>query len=84
MGTEDPQFEIWYNKINPGWHEYRISRLGFSSLADYVQKIDSMIDWIEQNVELYDRHTRWNFNSECMVFRFRYERDFLRFILRWS
>jgi len=42
-----------------------------------------MLDWLCVNVELPIRHARWRVISEGVEVRFRYERDYLKFMLRW-
>ena len=48
-----------------------------------ISKYYDMLDWLYVNVELPIRHARWRVISEGVEVRFRYERDYLKFMLRW-
>jgi hypothetical protein len=59
----------------PGWYEA-------SANMKYYHDI---IDWITTNIGKYERHTRWNIMSdEVLKVKFRYQRDCMLFMLRWS
>jgi hypothetical protein len=73
----------WYTKERPGWHEYSIERTHNFSY-DWLMYYEEIVKWIHFNIEMPERHARWIIHPEYAEFRFRYERDYLRFILRWA
>lgn len=73
----------WYTNERPGWYEFRIDREQEFSY-DWMNHYESIVLWIQSNVEMPERHARWIIHPEHATFKFRYERDYLRFVLRWS
>lgn len=71
----------WEN-TKPGWHKAKVTL----KTEDHFTEI---MDWLVNNNSKYDRHTRWIILSESsnvtmMHFKFRYEKDYVMFLLRWS
>ena len=69
-----------YNKgweqTNPGWHEIEV--------LSGPLKHTEMVSWLYDHVDGTERHTRWIRFAESSGFKFRYERDYIMFTLRWS
>lgn len=72
----------WFTDEKEGWYEF--------SKPYNASTFFEMLEFIEENFDKPYRHCRWtlmlveyhdNFKS---VFRFRYERDYIKFVLRWS
>lgn len=63
----------WGN-TKPGWYEASVN----------LKHYDSVMEWLHKNIGKYERHTRWHIFDETMKFKFRYEKDCMMFILRWS
>ena len=79
-----PENDIhWYTGEKPGWHEYRIDRTHPTSF-EWLIHYNSIVNWILENIDMPHRHSRWVIQPEHALFRFRYERNYLQFILRWS
>ena len=76
-------YNHWFTNEKPGWHEFSAWRTNWA-VDDWIQRNDAMLDWIQENIEMPYRHARWTLNLECSTFRFRYERNFLVFVLRWA
>lgn len=73
----------WYNNEKPGWYEYIVERKT-PYAQRWAQQYCDIVEWIEENVDMPTRHARWIIHPEHAQFRFRYERNYLQFILRWS
>lgn len=73
----------WDSKQKSGWYEYKKQR-PYATSVEWVFYYQQIIDWIYDTVEGAVKHSRWIIHPEHAVFRFRYERDYLQFILRWS
>jgi hypothetical protein len=73
----------WSDKQKSGWHE---KQWDYNNFIDYdiADHYTNIVDWIQQNVECPERHARWKIDSYGIYFRFRYERDYLNFLLRWA
>jgi hypothetical protein len=73
-----------YDQVNgwehtkPGWYECAVH-------AKHINKYLEIIDWVYANVGKCERHCRWYVSDTSTVnFKFRYERDYIMFTLRWS
>lgn len=73
----------WYKQEKAGWYEWTITRHHTDASA-WINFYVGIVGWIYCHVDGYCKHARWILNPETAVFRFRYERDFLQFILKWS
>jgi hypothetical protein len=51
-----------------------------------VRQMKDIIEWIESNVEAYEKHTYHDVaeTGGYMEFRFRYSKDYEWFVLRWQ
>jgi hypothetical protein len=74
---------LWWDN-NCRWPE-------FIQLADrewgsdkVAEEFKNRVRWIYENIENPERHCRWNLDYPDMMFCFRYERDQLMFVMRWS
>lgn len=73
----------WYIKSGAGWHYFKTDE--FTDLHHLVDVYNVMVEWIVENVDGAPRHAHWYFNPVGYAeFRFRHERDYLRFVLRWT
>ena len=67
-----------WEHTQPGWYECSVR-------AEHIDKYVEMTDWIVVNIGKYKRHCRWCVTDTNIVsFKFRYERDYILFTLRWS
>ena len=61
----------------PKWHE---AKLRVSS----PEKFTDIIEWVESNIQGWKKHTVWRLtDGGILEIRFRYERDYNWFVLRW-
>lgn len=72
----------WPEKEKPGWHEITFNSSKMT-VVDYLTLYRNTVDWVMENVENPYRHVHWGFDATEAIFRFRHERDYLRFVLRW-
>lgn len=73
----------WYN-LGKGWDATNNNWYSVTvNLKDFDMHID-ILDWIYENVENAEKHMCWKFFIKESIFRFRYERDFILFKLRWE
>lgn len=73
----------WDQNQKPGWYEYRIERV-HSTSVEWVFYYQQIVDWIYDNVDGSEKHARWIIHPEHAKFRFRFERNYVQFILRYS
>lgn len=71
-----------WEECKPGWYECKIPLQ--NSVPQELKYIESIIDWVYNHIEKCERHARWMITNETFNFKFRYERDYLMFVLRWS
>ncbi len=70
--------EAGWEHTQPGWYECKVR-------AEHIDKYDEMTKWLVNNIGKYKRHCRWCVTDTNIVsFKFRYERDYIMFTLRWS
>lgn len=79
----DPPNVHWIDKEKPGWYEYRVDNT-LPHVFQWLDYYDKIAQWIHENVDAPYRHARWVIHPEHALFRFRYERNYLHFLLRWS
>lgn len=61
---------------NPGWHEAIIR------IKDAYEHVE-IVKWLYENIDMPERHCRWTTNAFESIVKFRYERDYIHFRLRW-
>jgi hypothetical protein len=75
---EHYDYERGWEHTQPGWYECSVR-------AENIDKYNEMTQWLVNNVGKYRRHSRWCVTDTNRVsFKFRYERDYIMFTLRWS
>ena len=71
-----------WTDTKPGWHECVLPVL---NLDTHLEKYIDIIEWLYSNVAKCERHTRWCITGDTTAsFKFRYEKDYILFTLRWS
>ena len=65
----------------PGWYEVVIP---VHQLLLAPNKHTEMLEWIYDNIGKCEHHCRWQFDLDNLKYKFRYERDYLWFKLRWG
>jgi hypothetical protein len=67
----------WSN-TKPGWYECSIH-------AKHYDRYVEVVGWLYDNIGKCERHCRWGVTeTETISFKFRYEKDYILFTLRWS
>ena len=68
---------------HPGWHKVDLS---VKSPQEHLE----IVKWMHDNIDNIERHCRWAWftnvgahRGQC-IYKFRYERDYIFFKLRWS
>lgn len=74
----------WRKKDKPNWHSYRIGEL--PTLDDLLNLYARIVKWIMESIENPLRHALWKIDATDLSIRvrFRYERDFINFVLKWG
>ena len=67
-----------WDNTKPGWYICNVE-------VKYLDKYLEIIDWLYANIGKCERHCRWAaINNFAASVKFRYERDYIMFTLRWS
>lgn len=75
--------EKGWELTNPGWYEKTID-VSNSTDTDGLEKYMEIVEWIYAKLDNCEKHCRWKHHGHVLLFRFRYERDFTWFNLRWG
>lgn len=70
-------YERGWVDTNKGWHECTLDWITRTQHRDIVE-------WMYEKLDNPERHARWIRFEDCSKFKFRYERDYILFTLRWS
>ena len=73
----------WDDRQKAGWYEQSWPHEPDADFDGVIDRYDSITRWITACVENAQRHARWTITADHMSFRFRYERDYLNFLIRW-
>ena len=73
-----------WEDTNPKWHEISIPCK--YAVTSGIPEHEQMILWLYEHIDNCERHCRWYFDTmnKAVRIKFRYERDCVLFILRWS
>lgn len=78
-----PFFHIhWFKDEALKWYTASIYRENETS-NEWIVKYNDIVEWIKANIEKYDKHTRYKIEPETLTFKFRYERNYIVFNLKW-
>lgn len=72
----------WWGK-QPNWPSYEI-RLDHLDYSARVQQYAEVVSWIYDRTENPNRHAQWIFTVNTIHVKFRYEKDYLMFVLVWG
>jgi hypothetical protein len=62
----------------PKWYEAKIQ-------VDNPYKFEEIIEWLDKNIQGVKKHTVWRLTGGGLFeIRFRYEKDYEWFVLRWQ
>jgi hypothetical protein len=50
---------------------------------DDADRYFEILDWIRDNIDMPYRHSRWRWYEFYVEVKFRYEKDYIMFKLRW-
>jgi len=85
MGIND--VSLYYDRqrgwegTNPGWYEVV---LHVAEPKETIIKYGETLIWIEENIHGYQKHCRWFYAGNYLKYKFRHEKDYLWFKLRWG
>lgn len=67
------------------WENYKPKWFKASLRIESPEKFSEILKWLDDNVQGHRKHTVWRLtgNSDFEI-RFRFERDFEWFIMRWG
>lgn len=74
-------FSHWYENDKPKWYFYS-KQNGIDKLN--YKECQEIINWIYENIDGCIKHSRWQYNDGKLDVKFRYERDYILFVLRWA
>jgi hypothetical protein len=74
MHLEGPTWE----DTKPGWHEVELN------LSGQINRYREIMEWLYNSIDKCERHCRWFQTATGIKVKFRYERDYILFTLRWS
>lgn len=75
----------WYEGEKPGWHEFRIQNHDYDAVREHIEHYQDIVEWIYNNIDGCERHARWMITAGTEIsVKFRYERDLIKFVLRWA
>lgn len=77
-GENFDQAKGWEN-TKPNWYGVIIELDKITGIAKYHE----IINWVYDNIDNPDRHARWQLTEYGIFFRFRHERDYIWFKMRW-
>jgi len=78
MIFEHYDYDAGWKNTKPGWHECKVH-------VKHLDKYNEIVKWLETNIGKYERHCRWGITDDDLIsFKFRYEKDYILFTLRWS
>lgn len=62
----------------PKWHEAKIK-------VENPQKFEEILEWLGKNIQGVKKHIVWRLtDGGILEIRFRFERDYILFVLRWQ
>jgi len=69
-------YERGWEGTNPGWYQA-------SSRIENSDEHIEVVEWLYKNIDNPERHCRWTRILNESIVKFRYERDYIHFRLRW-
>ena len=67
-----------WEKLKPGWFKATVH-------VESPKKFEELMIWMQANIQGHRKHTIWRLtDGGYFEIRFRHERDYEWFILRWS
>lgn len=68
-----------WKDVRPGWYEIIIQ---LDEENPHTHRTD-ILEWIEEKIEMSDRHCMYTWTEEVFKIKFRYQRDYIFARLRW-
>ena len=76
--NEHYDYQRGWEHTQPGWYKCSVK-------VEHIEKYNEITDWVQANIGKFKRHCRWCItDTNLLSFKFRYERDYIMFTLRWS
>jgi hypothetical protein len=70
-----------WDQTSPGWYEVI---LHIENPPETIKRYEDTIQWIYDNIQGYHKHCRWHYAGNYLKYKFRHEKDYLWFKLRWG
>lgn len=70
-----------WDQTNPGWYEKVIY---IADPPETITRYYEILKWMYEKLDNCEKHCRWKYNGNYLHFKFRYERHFTWFNLRWG
>lgn len=68
----------------PGWYMYTCTATP-GKYNDFIDRYHDIIEWLYTTFEKCERHIVWSITGDDVIFvKFRYEKDYMLFLLRWA
>lgn len=81
MRYQNLNYKGW-EYTNPGWYEYTIK--GQFDTNSFEEKYMDIVKWLYESIDNCERHARWTLDLHIIHVKFRYEKDYSWFVLRWG
>jgi len=72
-----------YDNDKPQWHRVDINN-NMDDFLEFDLHCRNILYWIEENIDMPNRHCRWYCTIDAFSIKFRYEKDCSWFKLRWA
>ena len=69
-----------WEEQKPGWYSFTKQFNTKNQLNDALD----CIEWLYSSIDNCERHARWELSNDGLHIKFRYERDYVRFVLVWG
>lgn len=73
--------EHWYDNEIKNWHYSNIQK---NNANDLIREYQEIVRWLFEKIDNPGRHARWRITKDNGIeVKFRYEKDYVLFKLRW-
>lgn len=71
------------NWDDSNWYYYEFNTTNLD-VDEAVDKYFLMLEWVENNIDGFHKHCKWQMTDTLIKVKFRHEKDYFYFMLRWS
>lgn len=71
---------------NNGWYEFTIKNTyeGWNGTIKFEEIYNEIVQWLYDNIANCERHARWIILNDSIHVKFRFEKDYSWFTIRWG